>query len=154
LGAGITALTITTIGRLSAAAFVSVRQRKVFPMFEYTENKSKAIELARQCLSASTNAMEPLSLYNFEDDLEAHDEELQGRLEVEFHDAWQFVTDELTRVFGPAAVAESEEEVDWVPLCGVGGASWWETSQGRLWVAYAHEDRETPYLLMVGSIRS
>lgn len=119
-------------------------------MYEYIENKNKALELARQCLSAVAGTMEPLYLFNFEDDAEAHDDSLQERVAAEFDEAWLGVVEELNRTFGPATTAETEEEADWVPLCGVGGAAWWETKQGRLWVAYAHEDRETPYLLMVG----
>lgn len=119
-------------------------------MYEYAENRRKALELARQCLSAPTDAMEPLYLYNFEDDSEAHDDSLLERVEAEFSEVWLGVVEEFTRTFGPAHTAETVEDAEWVPLCGVGGAAWWETEQGRLWVAYAHEDRETPFLLMVG----
>ncbi len=119
-------------------------------MYEYAENRQQAVELANRCLSASDEAMEPLWLYQFEDDVEAHDETLQERLEGEFQEAWRSVTEELSQTFGPESSTDDADEVDWVPLGGVGGASWWETDRGRLWVAYAHEDRETPYLLMIG----
>ena len=121
-------------------------------MYAYSENKTQALALAHKCLASPGEQSEPLLVYYFEDDSEAHDDELQGQLETEFNQAWLATTEELTRAFGPALVVEECEETRWVPLSGVGGASSWRTDQGRLWVAYAHEDRETPYLLLVGKL--
>ncbi|SRR6266705_3598874 len=121
-------------------------------MYAYTENKDQVIELARKCLAGHGEKSEPLLVYSFKDDNEAHDDDLQERLEAEFERAWREVTERLAEVFGPALVGEDYEETRWVPLSGVGGASSWHTEHGRLWVAYAHEDRETPYLLLVGKL--
>ena len=122
-------------------------------MYEYTENKSRALELARQCLAAEGESLEPLLVYVFEDgNEEAHDDELQEKLESEFYQLWLATTEELNQTFGRGATHELSWDggIDWIPLNGIGGASSWDTDQGRLWLAYAHEDRETPFLLMIG----
>ncbi len=121
-------------------------------MHEYAENKSRVLSLARECLSAPESKSAPLLVYYFEGDREAHDDELQARLEIEFKRAWLDATSELEKEFGQPLVSEEYDETRWVPLSGVGGASLWQTKEGRLWVAYAHEDRETPYLLLVGKL--
>ena len=121
-------------------------------MYAYIDNKTQVLALAHKCLAVPGAQSEPLLVYYFEDDDEAHDDEFQAKLETEFNQAWLAATDELTKAFGLALVVEEYEETRWVPLSGVGGASSWRTDQGRLWVAYAHEDRETPYLLLVGKL--
>ena len=121
-------------------------------MYEYAENKSKALELARQCLAADGESSELLLVYVFEDDEEAHDDKLQEKLEAEFRQLWLAVTEELNQTFGLGETYPLPEDgdIEWIPLNGIGGASSWDTDKGRLWLAYAHEDRETPIILMIG----
>jgi hypothetical protein len=75
-------------------------QLKEPSMYEYAENRRKVLELARQCLSAAAGAMEPLYLYNFEDDAEAHDDSLRERVAAEFDEVWLGVVAELTKTLG------------------------------------------------------
>lgn len=119
-------------------------------MYERPEDGSNIIEVARRCLGADAESCEALLVYQFESEVDAHNEALQVNLETEFKDAWLRATSELETEFGPATVEEDAEETDWVPLCGVGGVSSWRIDQRVLWLAYAHEDRETPYLLIIG----
>ena len=121
-------------------------------MYTKAENNLSAIELARKCLAATTKQLEPLLIYQFENDFDAHDDELQDRLEAQFEEEWKKAVAELERAFGIGATATSHEETRYVPLCGVGGACSWQIGETRLYIAYAHEDRETPYLLVVGTL--
>jgi hypothetical protein len=121
-------------------------------VYTQAENNAQALELARKCLSADGPQMEPLLVYSFQSDVDAHDDVLQNRLITEFEEEWRKASVELAREFGAAVTAESCEETEYVPLNGVGGASSWQVAGKRLYVAYAHEDRETPYLLIVGTL--
>ena len=119
----------------------------------YTKFDSNAVDLARKCLSATTaRQLEPLMIYQFKDDVAAHDDELQHHLKVEFEEAWERATAEIAREFGTATIAILWDETEYVPLNGVYGASSWQIGKKRLFVAYAHEDRELPYLLVVGTV--
>src|SRR5262249_9613666 len=118
----------------------------------YTKFDSNAIDLARKCLSATDKQLEPLMIYQFKDDVAAHDDELQYHLQVEFKEAWKRARAEIAREFGTATIATLYDETDYVPLNGVYGASSWQIGKKRLFVAYAHEDRELPYLLIVGTV--
>ena len=118
--------------------------------YQYAENMSRVLELARSCLEDDGESQEPLLIYSFEDDVRAHNDELQESLGVEFGQYWRSVTEKLDKSFGKSLSEDGVEETFWVPMCGVGGVSSWDTDQGRLWVGYSHEDRELPYLLMVG----
>src|SRR5258707_14056730 len=121
-------------------------------MYTRADNNMRAVDLARKCLTTKEQHLEPLLIYRFEDDCTAHDDELQERLKVEFEEEWNRATGELAREFGQASIAISYDKTKYVPLNGVGGASSWQIGTKRLFVAYAHEDRETPYLLVVGTV--
>jgi hypothetical protein len=112
-----------------------------------------AIDLARKCLSEPGEQLEPLLIYQFQDDVVAHDDELQDHLKVEFEGEWKRATAEIALEFGEATIAILYDETEYVPLNGVYGASSWQIGKKRLFVAYAHEDRETPYLLVVGTVQ-
>ena len=118
----------------------------------YTKLDRNAIDLARKCLSATDKQLEALLIYQFKDDVAAHDDELQDHLQSEFEEEWKRATAEIAREFGAATIATSYDATKYVPLNGVGGASSWQIGKRRLFVAYAHEDRELPYLLIVGTI--
>jgi hypothetical protein len=118
----------------------------------YTKFDTNPIELARKCLSATGKELEALLIYQFEDDVAAHDDELQDHLKVEFEEEWKRATAEIAREFGAATIATLYDETEYVPLNGVWEASSWQIGKRRLFVAYAHEDRELPYLLVVGTV--
>jgi ABC-type uncharacterized transport system substrate-binding protein len=118
----------------------------------YTKADSTAVALARKCLEAGGRPLELLLIYQFEDDAEAHDDDLQERIEMEFEKEWKRATTEIAREFGAATIVVDYEDTRYVPLNGVGGASSWLIGNKRLYVSYAHEDRELPYYLVVGVI--
>jgi hypothetical protein len=118
----------------------------------YTKTDSSAVGLALKCLAAEGKQLELLLIYQFKDDAEAHDDELQRRLEVEFEKEWKRATTEIACEFGAATIAVDYNDTRYVPLNGVGGVSSWLVGDKRLYVCYAHEDRELPYLLVVGVI--
>ena len=67
--------------------------------------------------------LELLLFYQFKDDREAHDDELQHRIEVEFEKEWKKATTEVAREFGAATVAVDYHDTAYVPLNGVGCVS-------------------------------
>lgn len=123
--------------------------------FKFADNEASATDLAQICLGKAGMHMEPLVMYWFNDkrgDEDAHDDELQNRLEVDFERRWKEATVHLEQTFGPAEIGISEAETEFVPLNGVGGAASWVVNKRRLFTAYSHEDRELPWVLVVGAL--
>ena len=107
------------------------------------------VQLARLCLSTGED-LEVVRIHQFADDVEAHDDARQARLYAEFKIAFSIALSQLESVFGSAELADAERDVPFVPLCGVFCAASWVANGKRLYLAAAHEDRECPYLLVVG----
>jgi hypothetical protein len=110
----------------------------------------KLIKLADQCLASE--GMETLRIYEFKEEEEARDDERQEELAAEFKAAFGEVATSLQSHLGEGVIAATEEEMAEVPLGGVFCAAFWQVGSKRLFVAAAHEDRETPYLLMMGTV--
>lgn len=119
-------------------------------MYSKAEGGATALELARACLAKPGQPMELLLMYSFEGDVDAHDDDLQDRLEISFKNEWSSCVAVIEKEYGPASIGTTCDRTDFVPLNGVGGVASWRIAGRRLWVAYAHEDREIPWLLMVG----
>ena len=107
------------------------------------------IEAAESCL-AGGEPMVLLQIYQFQDDVEAHDDVLQEKLSNRFLQAFQEAANALDDTYGPHTEFDVEDDVDSIPLCGVFRAVSWGVAGNNLYLAAAHEDRETPYLLVVG----
>lgn len=107
------------------------------------------VEAVKKCL-AGDEQVALLKIFQFQDDVEAHDDDLQERLEKEFLDAFNEARIALNGVFGSHTDLELEEGEDLVPLCGVFRACSWHVGETSLYLAAIHEDRETPFLLIAG----
>lgn len=109
-----------------------------------------ATALAHKLLAEKAESLEELRIYVFEDDAAAHDDELQEQLETEFAGHFDLAKQELTASFGtPLRIGNGDSE--WIPLNGVFRFAVWQIAGKFLWCTAAHEDRELPFLLMLGT---
>jgi len=88
-------------------------------------------------------------IYEFADDVETHDDELQKRLDQDFEAAFTRASETLSTAFGPGTRPDEEGESS-IPVGGVFCAMEWNIGGQRLYLVAAHEDRETPFLLILG----
>jgi hypothetical protein len=106
------------------------------------------VALANRCL-AGAEPMALLRIYEFAGDFEAHDNVLQERLDQEFEQAFANASEVLSAALGPGRQLTRDDD-NFVPLDGVFCAMEWHVGGQRLYLAAAHEDRETPFLLVLG----
>src|SRR5262245_39208183 len=102
----------------------------------YTKADSTAVALASKCLEAKGRPMELLLTYQFKDDADAHDDDLQQRIEMEFEKEWKRATSEIAREFGAPTIVVDDEDTAYVPLNGVCGASSWLIGNKRIYVSF------------------
>jgi hypothetical protein len=114
---------------------------------------TQTVELAKACIASGTD-IEVFKLYRFTGGLEAHDDRVQEQLERDFQHAFSQAHSELEAAFGCATTLDLDDDDDahLVPLCGVFAAASWSIGKTRLYLAAAHEDRETPFILAMGVI--
>ena len=109
-----------------------------------------AINLARQLLTNNENGLEDLRIHQFEDDKAAHNDSAIEKLYVEFSSELDRAQSELSSSYGePYRTGAEDDEV--IPLGGVFKFAVWEIEGRILFVVAAHEDRECPILLILGT---
>ena len=109
-------------------------------------------QLARELLEGD-GGIEEVRVHLFEDDASAHDDELHEKLYAEFALDFDCVQADLAAQYGTPWQTGNEDN-KYIPLNGVFRFSLWEVNQRLLFVAAAHEDRECPILLMIGTSNS
>ena len=112
--------------------------------------KESAPQIARRLLLAGGRGLEVLRIHQFEDDITAHDDELQATLERDFNEACIHVQAELAQEFGNPSRGGTEV-TGVIPWNGIFRFAIWETEGKVLYLCAAHEDRELPYLLLLGT---
>jgi hypothetical protein len=90
-----------------------------------------------------------IRIFQFGNDVAAHERDLLGRVTAEFHTAFSDVQQELTTIYGNPVRTGSEEDPA-IPLNGVFRCAFWAVEGKLLFLAAAHEDRECPFFLMLG----
>ncbi len=90
-------------------------------------------------------------MHQFNDEVEAHDSQLQARLAEELAAEYEKALVELSNEYGQPAV-EGAEAAARVPMGGTLRASLWRGGYREFWLAACHEDRELPLMLVVGLI--
>ena len=110
------------------------------------------VAFAEGLTEGDPGALEVIKIHEFADDGEAHDDEFQARMHREFDAVHSSLVEKLSKKFGAPRIAEEEDEFDGIPLCGVFPAAIWDVSDGELFLAVSHEDRETPILLAIGTV--
>jgi hypothetical protein len=112
---------------------------------------TKAVaQRARKLLGRNETVLEELEIYQFACEVEAHDDNLHERLAEKFAASFDSVKAELVKEFGqPSRTGERDD--DHIPLCGVYRFAVWDQDNMILFLAVAHEDRQCPFLLMLGT---
>ena len=109
-----------------------------------------AADLARELLDGDGDGLEDLRVEEFPDDEAAHDDERHEKLHEEFAAEFDRVQAELAGAFGaPSRTGTEDDEV--IPLNGVFRFAVWEVEGKPLFAAAAHEDRDVPIMLMLGT---
>ena len=111
------------------------------------------VAAARLCLAGEQEMM-ALRIHEFPDDVAAHDGDLQDRLEREFAAAFDAASRALSDAFGAELGFPLDEVSESLPVSGVFAAATWNVEDQRVFLVAAHEDRETPFLLLVGVDRA
>jgi len=111
--------------------------------------REAAVAVARKVLSSPAGEIAELWVRPFEDGTSAHDDALQERLDTDFTVAFDEARSQLAAVFGPPVRVGEDDEI--VPLCGVFRFAVWSVGDREMWLAAAHEDRECPFLLLLGT---
>jgi hypothetical protein len=112
---------------------------------------SPNVLLVRELLGSGSGSLKELLVYSFRDDVEAYDDELQARVERDFVAAFDTAVADLTTEFGEPTRRGSADDSP-IPLCGVFRFAVWAAEGHEWYLAAAHEDREMPYLLLVGIV--
>lgn len=120
-------------------------------MQDETATTHDPVQLAKQCL-ATGDELQVLRMHSFGDDAEAHDDAKQDNVLTQFEAAFATTLGQLESAFGPAELGNDEEEPSFVPLCGVFRVASWELNGNQLFLAAAHEDRESPFMLVLGVV--
>ena len=112
--------------------------------------RQATLPVARQLLASPKASIAELWVRPFEDDAAAHDDDLQAQLDRDFVTAFQEAQSELSEELGrPARFGQEHDEA--VPLSGVFRFAIWSVGDQNLWLAAAHEDRECPFVLLLGT---
>jgi hypothetical protein len=114
---------------------------------------SSVVQAAKRLLSLPAGESDDLRIHSFPDDEQAHDDDLQQQIADEFIRDFQTALVDLRQVYGDPETAgdEDEEIAELIPLCGIFRYAMWTVKRRRLFLAAAHEDRELPFLLMLGT---
>ena len=110
-----------------------------------------AVPVARRLLPGGPDGLEVLMMHQFPDDGDAHDEGTQRRARRAVDIAFDDAEAELTAEFGPPA-GIGTQNAGAIPLCGIIRWATWAAGGQTLYLAAAHEDRELPLLLALGTI--
>lgn len=109
-----------------------------------------APQLASKLLKADKDGLEELRVHMFEDDESAHDDELIDELYTEFAAEFDTVAVTLSKVYG-SPIKTGREDHKSIPLNGIFRFAVWQVEKKALFAAAAHEDRELPIILMLGT---
>ncbi len=111
---------------------------------------NEALVLADRLLEEDAGQLEELRVHMFETDEEAHDDEAIERLYAEFEVDFDRIMAALSEEYGAPARTGVEDD-DVVELNGVFRFAIWQVGDKLLYATVAHEDRECPVLLMLGT---
>lgn len=107
-------------------------------------------KLARKLLKQDKEGVEDLRVHMFELDGDEDDDELHEQLHAEFSAEFERVQSELAAEFG-APTRTGDDDDDVISLSGVFRFAIWQVDGKSLFVAAAHEDRDLPVILILGT---
>lgn len=110
-----------------------------------------AVLMARELLLAGRGEFREVQVHTFQNDEAAHDDDIQEGIRREFITAFTNILAELTAEFGEPSRSGDQHDGP-IPLNGVFRFAFWSVGGNELYLATAHEDRELPYLLILGTM--
>ena len=114
------------------------------------DQKSNFADTLHEVLSADLGELLPVRILEFENELRGHDcEQVELRyqdFEKEFDSHRRLLVERL----GPPDEEGNSDHPN-VYLGGVRRYAFWPIANGRLYLAFSHEDNECPILLMLGT---
>lgn len=106
--------------------------------------------VARELLSRDRDSLETLEVRPFAREVDAHDDRFQQALTEEFESKFETVKIGLIQEYGqPSRTGDAKDKN--IPLNGVIRFAVWEFGSKSLFLAAAHEDRECPFVMMMGT---
>lgn len=109
-----------------------------------------AIELARELVEGEPGGLEELRIHEFTSDEDVHDDSLHDGLHADFSADFDRIQVELTGAYGePSRTGQEDDEL--IPLNGVFRFAVWEVGGRILFAAAAHEDRDCPMVIVLGT---
>jgi hypothetical protein len=112
-----------------------------------------AINLANDLLGREKASLEDLEIHRFRKDAEAHDDEAIQRLYDDFEGKFMRAQSELSAKYGqPVRTGDQYEKDIHIPLNGIIRFAIWKVESKPLYLAFTHEDRGLPILLMLGTV--
>jgi len=108
------------------------------------------ITLATELLESEAGGLKYLRVWRFTDDLEAHNAQIMKQLYAEFSAEFDLVEAALNMEYGDPA-SMGTEDIDVIPFNGVFRFAIWSVGNKQLFAAVAHEDREVPIFLVLGT---
>lgn len=109
-----------------------------------------AVSVANNLLAQRSGGFEIHLIHTFDDDTAAHDDQLHSRVHQDCESAFDDSCAELRLAFGPPTRTGSSDNES-IPMSGVFRFAIWEIEGRQLFIAAAHEDRECPFLLLLGT---
>jgi len=110
-----------------------------------------AVDLAAELLGLPKASLEDLEIHQFKDDSAAHDDVAMQQLHADFESKFERAQSELSARYGEPIRTGDDHDED-IPLGGVNRFAVWSVETKLLYLAFAHEDRECPILLMMGTV--
>ena len=112
--------------------------------------KYSPAEIAAELLQNDDNGLKDLRVHMFEEDEDAHNDELLECIYEEFGNELKQAETILSQTYGSPARTGTEDD-DIIPLNGLFRFSIWQVGDKVLYLAAAHEDRGLPVILMIGT---
>jgi hypothetical protein len=136
--------------RLQECRLVHQDEFRPKPATTVKSKSAKAVlSLAAKLLQSRSSRFEDIDCREFRDDQEAHDEELQERLEAELRANLSKHEKTLAKEYGQPVAAGPDEHRD-IPINGVCRHVIWTVGRKSLYLALSHEDRELPWVISIG----
>lgn len=137
----------TSIPLTTFAVTLEKRFRKL-PAFK-RKRRRNAVDLAQQLLQSTRSSAKSVLIFEFHDEEDSHDDEFQEAAHDHFSRQYGESQEELIAVYGdPIKTGDNDHSM--IPLSGVFRYAIWDLGSRKLFLALAHEDRETPLWLKLG----
>jgi|GEM_PF-4238117 len=130
--------------------FAVTLEKRVHKLPAYKRKRRRNVaDLAQQSLQSTRSSAKSVLNFEFHDEEDSHDDEFQEAAHDHFSRQYGESQEELIAVYGdPIETGDNDHSM--IPLSGVFQYAIWDLGSRKLFLAVAHEDRETPLWLQLG----